>query len=101
MKKKQIGNWVIEYDQKATKNAYSNIPDGITCECPPCRNYKKAFSDFPSDVHLLFDELGVDISKPGELMYYTVENGIANMGGWYHIVGNSIPHLKKVIKINH
>lgn len=90
MNKKEIGNWIIEFDREATQNAYANIMHEITCDCQPCRNYSKAFSAFPENVHQFFNELGIDISKPAELMNFTVENGIANMGGWYHIVGNYI-----------
>jgi len=85
---KQIGNWLIEFDREATENAYANITHGITCDCQPCLNYDKACSVFPVTVRDFFDELGVDLLKPAELMNFTVENDIANTGGWYHIVGN-------------
>ena len=88
MIQKQIGNWLIEFDREATENAYANITHGITCDCQLCQNYDKACSAFPAAVRNFSDELGVDISKPAELMDFTFENNIANMGGWYHIVGN-------------
>lgn len=88
MIQKQIGNWLIEFDREATEIAYTNVTHGITCDCQPCQNYDKACSAFPVSVRNFFDELGIDISKPAELMNFTIENNVANMGGWYHIVGN-------------
>ena len=88
LREKKIGNWLIEFDYEATKNAYSSIIQKITCGCHTCRNYDKALSDFPNEVHDLFNELGIDLSKPAEVYESAFENGIVQMGGWYHIVGN-------------
>lgn len=88
LKKKQIGNWLIEFDYEATKNAYTNIMQKTNCSCHTCRNYENAISAFPDEVHNFFNELGIDLSKPAEVYEFAFENSIVHMGGWYHIIGN-------------
>jgi len=88
LEKKQIGNWLIEFDKRHTKNEYALYIGGVGCDCQSCQNYQKAILSFPIEVHRFFEELGIDISKPPQVYEIDFKNGIVNMGGWYHIVGN-------------
>ena len=83
----KIGQWRISVDREATQNAYADMDSAEKCACCYCRNYDNAVFDFPMEVQRLFEDLGIDIAQPAELMHYTVENGVAHTGGWYHIVG--------------
>ncbi|MCL2827624.1 MAG: hypothetical protein FWD99_02695 [Oscillospiraceae bacterium] len=92
MTQKQFASSLVEYDREATEAAYAALPLGVGCACYTCCNFEKATSDFPNEVRMFFEALGVDLTKPGEVYDFTVENERVWYGGWYNIVGNYLAY---------
>ncbi|MDR7239148.1 hypothetical protein [Neobacillus drentensis] len=92
MEQIKVGSRVIEIDVKRTKEFYKNY-QLITedCGCDYCSNYLLACDTFPKDIMNIFNLLGIDPRKEGEV-YECLENedGTHLYGGFYHIVGRII-----------
>lgn len=92
MKRLRIGSWTIEVDVDKTKEFYDNYHSIIEdCTCEFCANYVLACDKFPSAWIDLFESLGIDPRKEGEVSHYIKnEDGTNFYGAFYHIVGNII-----------
>jgi len=88
MIKKQIANWIIEFDKETTKSTYAAMPLEMSCNCNICRNFSTAISMIPKEVCVFFEELGIEPAKPSEIYENIFENDYVLYGGFYHIVGN-------------
>ena len=84
-------NVKVEFDAEKTREFYSAL-DEYDCDCAGCRNYMKATSDFPAEVAVFFDLLGMDVRKASEIIPWFAENeGKAmNYGGFYHLYGRIV-----------
>ena len=92
MDRLKIGSWVIEVDVNKTKAFYDKQPlitqdwDSVFEE-----NYVLACETFPQEVRVLFNSLGIDPRKQGEVNEYEKhEDGFHIYGGFYFIVGKII-----------
>lgn len=84
-----LARWRIEFDSAATEDGYSQLRDGIACDCADCRNFMAA-SDvaFPASFRAIAGRLGIDLDKPAELSHCCREpSGLHLSGGWFHFVG--------------
>jgi len=88
----QVANWHIECDPDATRNAYEPLPIGTDCSCDQCRNFiAAAGTTFPPEFTVLAASMGIDPSKPAELMHWCREpSGLYLTGGWFHFVGHIV-----------
>lgn len=83
-----LGGYRLLVDVEATRAYYASHDESwITCECDGCRNFAQAIPSMPQEVMAFFDALGLDLEKPGELMYYEGTPSTLSGGGWYHLVG--------------
>jgi len=89
---RKIGSWIIEVDTKKTKDFYEQyhlITEG--CECNYCANYVLACDQLPEEIKILFNSLGIDPRKEGEVSEYMKnEDGTHLYGVFYHVVGRII-----------
>ena len=83
-----LGEYILDIDVEKTKDFYRDYV--YECNCDACVNYKLAATDTFPDVSKLFDQFGLDISKPSEVYDMDSENNILFCGGWYHISGKII-----------
>lgn len=92
MNRIKIGRYVLEIDINQTKQFYENhhlITED--CDCDYCTNYIVACDTFSPEVKHLFDLLGIDPRKEGEVFEYMVnQDGTHLYGAFYHIVGKII-----------
>lgn len=92
MERLKIGSWVIEVDVNKTKAFYDKQPlitqdwDSVFEE-----NYVLASETFPQEVKDIFNSLGIDPCKQGEVSEYKKnKDGSHIYGGFYFIVGKII-----------
>jgi hypothetical protein len=85
----QVAHWHITCDPDATRAAYAPLSVGADCACDQCRNFNAAAGQtFPPEFIALAASMGIDPSKPAELMHWCREpSGLYLAGGWYHFVG--------------
>lgn len=57
------------------------------CGCDECKSFEIACEFISKEVKDFFESMGVDISKPTELMHCYDENGKSLYCGFYNIVG--------------
>lgn len=92
MKRIKLGSWTIEVDVSKTRSFYDNY-HLITedCECDYCANYVLACDKFPKSTKELFNFLGIEPRKEGEVSQY-IENqdGTHLYAAFYHTVGKII-----------
>jgi hypothetical protein len=88
----QVANWHIECDPDATRTAYAPLSVGTDCSCNQCRNFNAAAGNtFPPEFITLAASMGIDPSKPAELMHWCREpSGLYLTGGWFHFVGRIV-----------
>jgi hypothetical protein len=86
----QVGSWAIELDPEATREAYASLPSGTGCTCDNCRNFDAAAGrTFPPEFLALAASMGIDPTKPAELIHWGLESeGLRLTGGWFHFVGS-------------
>lgn len=92
MKNFQIGQWLLEVDLEITKGFYEHF-HFITedCSCNYCKNYVIATNYFPQEIKEMFQSLGIDPRKEGEVMQYTENDDQTHLYGvFYHLVGRII-----------
>ncbi|UOE93327.1 hypothetical protein [Alkalihalobacillus sp. LMS39] len=92
MKQTKVGPWTIEVDVDKTKEYYDKY-HLITedCDCDYCANYVLACERFPSKIKDLFNSLGIDPRKEGEVSEYMLnKDGTHLYCAFYHIVGRII-----------
>jgi hypothetical protein len=92
MNQLKIGSWIIEVDVNKTIAYYDKQPL-ITEEWDSVfeENYVLACETFPQEVKELFNSLGIDPRKQGEVNEYEEnQDGSHIYGGFYFIVGNII-----------
>ncbi|WBL16613.1 hypothetical protein [Sutcliffiella sp. NC1] len=90
MIKLEFNGWKIEVDIAQTKSFYEKY-HLITedCSCHYCANYLLACDTFSLNIMGLFQSLGIDPKKEGEVFqHFQQEDGLHFYGGFYHIVGN-------------
>jgi hypothetical protein len=85
----KVANWQVECDPVTTRAAYELLPAGVDCSCDQCRNFNAAAgSTFPAAFVNLAGTLGIDPSKPAELLHWCREpSGLYLTGGWFHFAG--------------
>ena len=88
----QVSGWHLECDPDATRSAYVPLPVGAECSCDQCRNFTAAAGrTFPPEFTALADSLGIDPTKPAELLHLCREpSGLYLTGGWFHFVGRIV-----------
>ncbi|MFV8830382.1 hypothetical protein [Alkalihalobacterium sp. APHAB7] len=92
MKQTKIGPWTIEVDVDKTKEFYDKY-HLITedCDCDYCANYVLACDRFPSEMKDLFQSLGIDPRKEGEISEYMENQDSTHLySAFYHMVGRII-----------
>ena len=78
----------LAVDVEATRAYYAAHGETwIICQCDGCRNFARAAETLPQAVRDFFETLGLDVEKPGELMYFQGTPSTLSGGGWYHLVG--------------
>lgn len=89
---RSIARWLIDHDAEATRRCYASRPTGAGCECAYCRNAEQLGEKvFPRDFLDVLKALGIDPTKPVELMHYCKESsGVYSTGGFFHFVGSII-----------
>ncbi|WJY27537.1 MULTISPECIES: hypothetical protein [Sporosarcina] len=83
------GRYVVTIDRTSTKNYY-DTHQFITedCGCSYCANYRLACDHFPQEIQDLFDVLGIDPRKEGEVSEVGVNaDGTHLYVAFYHLVG--------------
>lgn len=88
----KVGPWFIETDVEQTKRFYDDF-HLITedCSCDYCANYILACDKFPLEIKDLFDSLGIDPCKEGEVSEYVKnKDGKHFYRAFYHIIGKII-----------
>ena len=81
--------WTIEVDREKTK-AYYDAASLITesCSCTYCNNWVQNCSSLPTEILELFDSLGINPTKEGEVFEICRnDNGTHSYGGFFHFVG--------------
>ncbi|KGX91158.1 hypothetical protein N781_04980 [Pontibacillus halophilus JSM 076056 = DSM 19796] len=92
MKQIRVGSWTIEVDVHQTKefyNAYHLITED--CPCDYCANYVVACETLSREIKELFQLLGIDPHKEGEVSEYMEnEDGTHLYDAFYHLVGRIV-----------
>jgi hypothetical protein len=89
----RMDGWQIRSDRDATVAAYRLVGHGAQdeCSCLYCKNYRVAFEPALSDTALqLFEDLGIDHSKPAETTEYGPSEGLILYGAWWHFAGRVV-----------
>lgn len=92
----------LAVDVEATRAYYaSHNEEWITCQCDGCGQLCPGGGNAAQAVRDFFETLGLDVEKPGELMYYQGTPTTLSGGGWYHLVGrilegDTMPGAKEV-----
>ena len=98
----KVGGYVLEIDVNQTRQFYEKH-HFITedCDCDYCANYILACDTFSSEVKHLFNILGIDPRKEGEISEY-IENddGTHLYSALYHIVGKIIDRTELQLLTN-
>lgn len=89
----QIGLWLVEFDAKATRQAYESISVSgpMECTCATCKNwllvrdlvYPRAFTE-------MLAQIGIDGTKESEVVSYAKDLPPVNpyfSNGWFHFFG--------------
>lgn len=89
----QFGNIVVDIDAEKTASFYRTskiLTDD--CSCTNCRNFVLGSELLSHDILDFFQNLGIDISKPVEMVAWDSEDNGNSIyyGGWYHICGQMI-----------
>lgn len=100
----QIGRWTIQCDPDATRQAFSRVPLGSpeACSCSDCLNFAASrVRAYPSEVLLIFDELGIDSRKESEIWHtHRDESGLHHYGGFFHFIGTIQSGRDVMVKMN-
>jgi hypothetical protein len=85
----QAGGWKLFVDVPKTKAFYAQM--NYQSEVMPWLNYIQVSGFADMKVQTFFDLFGIDILKPSQLSYHTVENGSMMMyTGSYHLYGERL-----------
>jgi hypothetical protein len=90
----RLGDQTIRYDRDATQCVYAGLEQGNAekCGCIDCQNFAaQRDSVYPESFKRLLDQLGIDLSKEGEV--YAMgpnEAGKISYGGWFYFAGELI-----------
>lgn len=91
-----FGNYHLSVDVEKTRAYYVAHPlPWITCDCAGCRNFARAVKELPQLVRDFFENLGLDLEKPGEICLYNGTPEAVTGGGWYHLVGTVLEGSSK------
>lgn len=90
MKRIQLADWILDIDNKKTKEYYDSIAIEDNCTCVYCRNYVKACESFSKNVLGFYEILGIDPQKEGEFMEFETDNDKHLYSGFYHLVGEIV-----------
>lgn len=87
-----MARWRIECDVEATRRAHAAVAVGVDCDCEDCRGFVALGTGaFPAGFVALADRLGVDVTRPAELLHHGPDaDGHAVRGGWFHVVGRML-----------
>ncbi len=85
----RLGPYVLDVDIQKTKLFYQKAKKvSEECGCQSCRNFENAVERLPDEAKCFFDFLGIDIAKPAEVYFCTVNaDGLLDYGGFYHLCG--------------
>lgn len=99
-----IGPWIVQYDEKATRQAYNQIDigDPERCRCEYCLNFAAAREKiYPEEVRKIFKKLGIDYKKEVEVYHLKrIKPGWHCYGGWFHFVGTIEEVVNKLTPID-
>jgi hypothetical protein len=94
-----IHKWEIEYDKEITANIYSDYV--YECNCAYCRNFLATYNSLPADYFELLNNLGIDPSKPADIIEFTKnKDGTHLYEWWFHLAGNLISTCDIQTKFN-
>ncbi|MBK9940678.1 MAG: hypothetical protein IPP13_03585 [Kouleothrix sp.] len=84
-----ILDWRLAVDPEATRQAHKRLEVG--CDCAYCRNFLAQQARLPAQLHHTLHLLGIDPTKPAEIVEYTQNpDGSHWYSWWYHAVGHII-----------
>ena len=87
----KFGDYELEIDVERTRQFYLESIQDLTegCDCPGCRNFRKAYEQMSREVKSFFWKLGVDILKaPDMSVYYgNSEKQTLFYNGFVHLCG--------------
>ena len=99
----RLGDQLVRYDRDATVAAYAQLQNGDAerCGCSGCRNFISAREQaFPRQFKVLLAELGIDLTKDGEVVDFgVVDGGMHYYEGWFYFVGELIVIGERLIRI--
>lgn len=86
----ELGNITLDIDIEKTKTYYESaslLTDD--CSCDWCNNFAHGYKKLSNIILDFFIKLGVDISKPAEIIAFCSEDNGNSIyyGGFYHICG--------------
>ena len=86
LKKSQFFEWEIEFDKDITAQAYIGL--SVSCNCAYCRNFLTVCQNLPAEYVQILAQLGIDPTKPAEIVEYNENpDGTHFYGWWYHVIG--------------
>ncbi|AXH99804.1 hypothetical protein DV702_08695 [Sporosarcina sp. PTS2304] len=87
-----VGPWTITTDPQRTKKFYDNHHYlSQDCNCEYCVNYLLACEQFPPTIYRLFESLGIDPRKEGEVSEFGKSaEGLYHYIVFYHFVGEIV-----------
>ena len=85
----KIAKWLLEVDIEQTREFYRK--DIEMCTCLNCRNYVKATQTLNASIISIFNSLGIDPAKPGQLSDFpAIEEVMHEYIGSYRFFGKVI-----------
>ncbi len=97
--KLQVLEWEIEFDKDVTAQAYTRLSVG--CDCAYCRNFLAICRNLPRDYVEFLNQLGIDPTKPAEIVEYNENHdGTYHYGWWFHVVGRLTKENESIVKFN-
>lgn len=89
MQKLQLEKWLLEVDVGRTREYYKQ--DQELCNCVNCKNYREAFTQMDPQITQLFNELGIEPTKPDLLSEFgEAKDGLHHYIGHYYLAGRLI-----------
>lgn len=90
----RLGDQLVRYDRDATLTAYVRLKRGSAemCGCNVCRNFlAQRDSVYPQHFLKLLDQLGIDLTKEGDLYEEgPLADNVQPSGGWFYFVGEVV-----------
>lgn len=89
MQKLQLEKWLLEVDVGRTREYYKQ--DQELCNCVDCKNYREACTQMDPQITQLFNELGIEPTKPDLLSEFgETKDGLHLYIGHYYLAASLI-----------